>query len=268
MKDIPYSHAAFLNCALPILKADLRIVGVAAAGSFASGGMDEFSDIDLVIAVEPDAMTAVIVERQRIAAGLGSLVTAFTGEHVGEPRLLICLYKSDDGITPLHVDLKFVSLEDAATRVDEPVILWERDGRLNQVLQTGTARYPMPDLQWIEERFWVWMHYAATKVGRGELFEAVDFLAFLRAQVLGPLALVEAGVQPAGVRRIETAAPVRAVQLQETVAAYNPVSCIRCLYAAAELYRSLRHSVGSGDVAVNGAAESTAMAYLAEVAGR
>ena len=266
--DIPYAHASFLNRALSILQADWRIVGVAAAGSFASGGMDEFSDLDLVIAVEPDFMAAVTVERHRIAANLGPLVAAFTGEHVGEPRVLICMYDGEGGNSPLHVDLKFVSLPDIANRVDDPITLWERDGRLNQALQAGTAHFPMPDLPWIEERFWVWMHYAAQKVGRGEIFEAVDFLAFLRAKVLGPLVLVEAGAQPAGVRRVEMAAPSRAAQLQETVAAYDPASCIRCLYAAAELYRSLRRSVGSEHMIANEAAENTAMAYLADVAAR
>ena len=37
----------------------------------------------------------------------------------------------------------------------------------------------------------MWVHYAAAKVARGELFEALDFMAFLRGQVLGPLALME-----------------------------------------------------------------------------
>jgi hypothetical protein len=36
--------------------------------------------------------------------------SAFSGEHVGEPRALICLY----GPPLLPVDLKFVSLSDAA----------------------------------------------------------------------------------------------------------------------------------------------------------
>lgn len=266
--DIPHPHASFLHRALPLLQSDRRLAGVAATGSFSSGTMDEFSDLDLVIAVEPDAMAAVTIERHHIAAGLGSLVAAFTGEHVGEPRVLICLYAGEGESSPLHVDLKFVSLPDVAARVDEPVVLWERDGRLSEALKAGEARYPMPDVVWIEDRFWVWMHYAALKVGRGELFEAVDFLAFLRARVLGPLALVEAGAQPAGVRRVEMEAPSRAAQLRETVAAYDPSSCIKCLYAAAELYRSLRRSVGDGRVIPNEAAERTAMAYLAEVASR
>lgn len=263
---IPDVHALFLDRAVPRLQADRRIVGMAAAGSFGSGKMDKFSDLDLVVAVEPDSMTAVTAERHRMAAELGPLVAAFTGEHVGEPRVLICLYGSEGGHSPLHVDLKFVSLADVATRVDDPVVLWERDGRLTQALQAGEARYPTPDLPWIEERFWVWIHYAALKIGRGELFEAVDFLAFLRAQVLGPLALMEAGAPPSGVRRLEMAAPARAAQLQETVAAYDTASCIQCLYAAVELYRSLRGSVGSRHLLLNEVAESTAMAYLADIA--
>ncbi len=264
----PHRHAMFLERALRRLRTDPRIVGVAVAGSFAGGRMDEFSDLDLVIAVEPENTEAVMGERHHIAAELGPLAAAFTGEHVGEPRVLICLYHGEEGFAPLHVDLKFVSLPDAVVRVDEPVVVWERDGRLSQVLRGGEARYPSPDLSWIEDRFWVWIHYAALKIGRGELFEAVDFLAFLRAQVLGPLALAEAGAQPAGVRRVETAAPARAAQLQATVAAYDRESCIRCLYAAVDLYRSLRRSARDVNVVANDAAESTVMAYLAEIAER
>ncbi len=264
----PPPHAAFLDRALPVLQADARIVGVAAAGSFVSGTMDEWSDLDLVIAVEPAGVAAVSGERATIAAGLGPLVAAFTGEHVGEPRVLICLYDGERGGPPLHVDLKFVSLPDAAHRVDDVVVLWERDGRLTSALRAEEACYPAPDLSWIEERFWIWVHYAALKIGRGELFEAIDFLSFLRGRVLGPLALVEAGEQPAGVRRVETASPSRAAALRETVAAYDRAASLRALYAAAELYRSLRSSLGSEDVVSNTAAERVAMDYLDEVAGK
>ena len=43
-------------------------------------------------------------ERRTIAESCGGLLAAFTGEHVGEPRLLICLY----GPPLAHVNLKFV----------------------------------------------------------------------------------------------------------------------------------------------------------------
>lgn len=44
-----------------------------------------------------------------------------------------------------------------------------------------------PSLQWFEARAWIWLHYAATKLARGELYEAIGMLGFFREQVLGPL---------------------------------------------------------------------------------
>ncbi len=75
------------------LERDARIVGVAAGGSFLADAMDEFSDLDLVLATEPHAHEEVMLDRIRIAGTLGSLVAAFKGEHVGEPRCIICLYE-------------------------------------------------------------------------------------------------------------------------------------------------------------------------------
>jgi hypothetical protein len=253
----PDPHRRFLARANDVLAADARLVGVAAAGSFASDAMDEFSDLDLVIATEVDAHASVMADRRRIAAALGPLLAAFTGEHVGEPRLLICLY---DDVAPLHVDLKFVALPDAARRVDEPVVLWERDGRLTRALGTGRAAYPAPDAQWIEDRFWVWVHYIAAKIGRGEIFEALDGLAHLRAWVLGPLALAGAGGAPSGVRRLEALVPAHAPALRATVASYGAADCARALRASIDSYRALRTHHPPDDL--RGAAEEAAVRYL------
>jgi predicted nucleotidyltransferase len=261
---LPAAHAAFLRGALARLSQDPRLVGVAAGGSYLSGTMDEFSDLDLVVAVEPPAYPTVLAERPAVAAGLGRLLAAFTGEHVGEPRVLICLY----GDPLLHVDLKFVSLADAADRVEDPAILWERNGRLRAAFAGRPARFPAPDLQWIEDRFWVWVHYGAAKIGRGELFEAHDFLAFLRAQVLGPLALQLRGAQPTGVRHIERRAPDLAQELRSTLARYDAGSCAAALRVAAESYRKLRDALGSPSLVRREAAEQAALAYLGDVAGR
>lgn len=219
-----------------MLQADPRVVGVKAGGSQLSGTMDEFSDLDLIVGVRPEHYEGVMRDRKTIAASLGPLLSAFTGEHVGEPRLLICLY----GPELLHVDLKFVSLVEGEELREDPV--------------------PAPDEQWIEDRFWTWVHYGATKIGRGELFEAVDFLAFLRFVVLGPLALRRAGARPTGVRKIETLIPEFAHELEETIARYDAADCARALRECVRLYRSLR-----GDVAKNGA-EEAAEGYLEEIA--
>jgi predicted nucleotidyltransferase len=249
--DVPEPQAAFLRRAVERLAADPRLVGVAAGGSYLTGTMDQFSDLDLVIAVDPSAYRLVMDDRQRIAASLGPLLSAFTGEHVGEPRVLICLY----GPPLLHVDLKFVAL-------------WERDGRLTAALRGGEARYPTRDLQWIEDRFWVWIHYGAGKIGRGELFEAHDMLAAIRALVLGPLMLQTVAARPTGVRRVEKAAPGWAREMEATVAKYDARSTALALRAAAQMYRALRGAAATPDLAVHQDAEAAAMAYLDGILAR
>ena len=260
---LPDRHRTFLETAIDQLIVDPRIVGIAAGGSFLSDTMDEFSDIDLVIAVDADQFDTVLADRHRIARSLGPLLADFTGEHVGEPRLLICLY---DGAPILHVDLKFIALPDAAKRVEDPCILWERDGQLTTALGNGIAAYPTPNLQWIEDRFWVWIHYAASKIGRGEIFEAQDGLSYIRATVLGPLVLSKSGARPCGVRKIEQFAPDHSRELTATVARYDAVDCLRALRASVDLYRTLR--LNADAVKFNHAAEEAALHYLLEMEER
>jgi hypothetical protein len=228
--------------------------------------MDEYSDVDLVVAVAPGHEAEVARDRQAIAASLGPVLAAFTGEHVGEPRLLICLY----GTSPiLHVDLKFVALADVGKRVDEPAVLWERDGQMTRALAGGRAAYPPMDLPWIEDRFWVWVHYGATKIARGELFEAIDMLAALRGRVLGPLVLAAHGRTPSGVRRIEARAADAVPALRATLAGHDARACADALAACADLYRSLRDAAPAPPGFVpRAAAEAAARAFLADVVAR
>jgi hypothetical protein len=260
---LPDLHRAFIAGAVDRLSADPRVVGIAAAGSYADNTMDEFSDMDLIVAVEPAHHGAVMEDRQRMASWMGPLLASFTGEHVGEPRLLICLY----GPPLLHVDLKFVSLQDAAKRVDDPVVLWERVGRLTAVLSEGEARYPCPDRQWVEDRFWVWIHCVAAKAGRGEFLEAVEFLSFLRSNVFGPLGKRQLGLRPAGVRRLEASAPELADELKGTVAAPDAGSILAALRVCVDLYRRMR-SADPIPIQTRTSAETAAIEYAAEIEQR
>lgn len=259
---VPEPHRQFLQRLIEILRTDTRIVGVAIGGSYLTNSIDAFSDLDLVIAIEPNEYSSVMTSRKPIAASLGTLLAAFTGEHVGEPRLLICLYDKP----LLHVDLKFVCLEDVAERIEEPVILWEREGRFTKALEHGKPEFPSPNQQWIEERFWIWVHYVLTKIGRGELFEAIESLSFLRQNVLGPLALYRSGGCPSGVRKIETIAPEFAMELRRTVAGYDAADCLRALRVSIGLYRSLcPHASG---IEIEWKAERAAMDYFSIIEQR
>jgi predicted nucleotidyltransferase len=260
---LPYLHRAFIERALKILEADARVLGVAAAGSYADDAMDEFSDIDLIIAVDRADESAMLSDRPRLAATLGSLVASFGGEHINEPRLLVCLY--DPPL--LHVDLKFVALQDAAQRVDEPVVLWEREGKLTKAFGEGAASYPCPHRQFVEDRFWVWIHYAAAKVGRGELFEAIEFLSYLRCNILAPLKKRQMGLRPNGVRRLEQLAPQFAEELKGTAAPAEAAPILKAIRVCIQVYLDLRSESTDGlHRRLN--AEQAALKYLAEIETR
>lgn len=232
-------HRQFLTQAIPVLAADPRLLGVAASGSYSENNLDTYSDLDLVIVIAPEHFTEVMSERPQIAANLGPLLGCFTGEHVGEPRLLICLYGPD----LLHVDLKFVALPDATQRVDQPVVLWQRQQLLSDIFASGTGHYPKPDPQWLEDRIWIWCHYGADKILRGELLEADAFLAFIRSTVLAPLAQLRAGLECKGLRRLEQQLPQLASELRHTTGALTPLMLFSALEKTISLYLQLRPDV-------------------------
>lgn len=257
-------HRDFIESTIAILQKDDRLVGIAAGGSYITDSMDEYSDIDFVIAVEPKAYEQVMQDRMDIAQKLGKLLSAFTGEHVGEPRLLICLY----GPPLLHVDLKFVSLEATSHRVEDPVILWQRDNLLSEAFRSCDARFPIPELQWIEDRFWVWIHYCAVKIGRGEIFETIESISFLRQVVIGPLLLMRNGKLPRGVRKIEYDAAEDLPLLIKTIPIHDTKSCISSLNTIIQMYLDLRKSFANDNTAFRSEAEKYSREYLAEIADR
>lgn len=226
----------FASGAIDIVATDGRFIGLLAGGSAITGNTDAYSDLDLILVVHDDAYADVLTRRRGFAETLGDLLYAFTGEHVGEPRLLICLY----GNPVLHVDLKFVTIGDLDQRIENPIILWDSDGTIAERLSRGSACWPNKDPEWFEERFWVWVHYAATKLGRGELFEVIDMLAFLRGQVLGPLAMRRVGADQRGVRRLEAVAPHMMASMAATVGNHSDEACATALRNAIRLYMDLR----------------------------
>ncbi|MEU7023767.1 nucleotidyltransferase domain-containing protein [Streptomyces sp. NPDC046203] len=255
---VPAPHSRFLADTLPRIREDARVAGVALTGSLAGGRPDAYSDVDLIVVVDDDAHGAVMAERLALIGSWVPLVAGFTGEHVGEPRLIVSLV----GPPLLHVDFTFVRASDFAVRTKDPEVLWDRDGLLAGALAGRPPAGPAAlDLQWMEDRFWVWTHYGATKLGRGELFEAIGFLDFLRETVLGPLAARRAGAPPRGVRHLETVAPAEARELRATLCGYDPRDAGRALLAAVELYR--RWSVvGGAPVERRHHAEELAVRFL------
>jgi predicted nucleotidyltransferase len=145
----------FADKAKSILEPDDNVIGLAVSGSWLTNEIDEFSDLDLIL-----------VTRQNISSDknlmldyakrLGNFLSGFTGEHVGEPRVLICLY--DNPL--LHVDIKFMTLDEFHSHIETPTLLIDKNGQLERAINNSQPKFPYPDYQWIEDRFWIWIHYA------------------------------------------------------------------------------------------------------------
>jgi hypothetical protein len=141
----------------------------------------------------------------------------------------------------------------------------EREGAISRIVATTRPKWPQPDPQWVEDRFWVWMHYVAGKIVRGEWFEAVDSLAFLRAKVLAPLVAVAEGRDARGVRRFEREMGAYVDGLRATIPGHDAQSCAKALRAVAGQYQALRSRLDSPGLVRREEAERAALAYLDEV---
>ena len=254
----------FAKRAKTILENDDNVMGMAVTGSWLTNEMDEFSDLDLII-----------VTRQKIlgdknlmieyAKKLGDFLSGFTGEHVGEPRVLICLYNNP----LLHVDIKFLTIDEFHSRIETPVLLFDRNGQLENAIKNSEARFPYPDYQWIEDRFWTWVHYALLKIGRGEYFEALDFFGFMRMVVFGPLLHIKNNSLPRGVRKVETELSSEDLnKLRLTIPNYNRKSLLESLKNAVSLYKNLRISLFDDKVLLQKEAEQNVMLYFDDIENR
>ena len=248
----------FANKVVDIVKPDTNVIGLAVAGSWITDELDEYSDLDLIlitkkkIAGDKEKMIA-------YAKSFGDCISGFTGEHVGEPRVLICLY--DNPL--LHVDIKFLTLPEFETRIENPVVLFERDNQLTEIIKSTKAEWPMPDYQWIEDRFWTWVHYIAGKAGRGEFFECLDGLGFLRMNVLAPLLHIKSKNQPRGLRKVETKLSLPDLEnLKITVANYNRDSILKALDNTVSVYKSVRKKLYPDTILLQKKAEIRSIEYL------
>ena len=255
------TQVEFANRAKEILKSDPSVIGLAVAGSWLTNELDEFSDLDLIL-VTKDKISDNKGKMLEYASQFGQLLTGFTGEHVGEPRVLICLY--DDPL--LHVDIKFLTIDEFKCRIEQPFILLDTENQLQQILDQTEFQFPYPDYQWIEDRFWIWVHYALLKIGRGELLEAFDFLGFLRMVVLGPLLHIKNNNLPRGLRKIETQISNTDFEnIKATIPNYSRSSLLESLENAVFVYRQLRTELFKADTILQRETEKKVTEYFDKI---
>lgn len=251
----------FADKVVEVARKDPNVIGIAAAGSWITNEMDEYSDVDLVL-VTRNPIAGDKEKMLTYAQSFGSFISGFTGEHVGEPRLLVCLY--DNPL--LHVDIKFLTLPEFYTRIEDPVVLFERKNQLTDIINTTKAEWPQVNYQWIEDRIWTWVHYIASKAARGEYFECLDGLGFIRARVLAPLMQLKSKTQPRGLRKAEMKLTLPDLEnLKITLAQYSRASVLKALDNTVSIYRALRRKLFSPDIKLQATAEKKSMDYFKKI---
>ena len=213
-----------------------QLAGMAIAGSFALGIADEHSDVDLKLVTTDAGYDAVVDAQTELIAACGTPVARFPADHTGLPELTIVLY--DDLV---HVDLLPVKLSELADKNQglPAQVLWERDGSLTRELAKSRAASMPPDVQWMEQRVWTWFWYLHSKILRGEIYEALDGLAWFRATVLFPLLGATRGSDVSGARRIEALMKDLDESFARTTTRADRAEAMDALRASSALYLKL-----------------------------
>jgi hypothetical protein len=244
-------HRGRLENVCRIAMGEPGILGMLIGGSFASGEADIYSDLDMQLVVEDDAVEATAGELRRMAEKAGPVVAAFFAEHVGLPHMLIVMYRD-----LIHADFEPLARSRVAPRNAGLAahVLWERDGIVSSALPGKYEEDLAADLRWIEDRMWTWSWYVQTKVLRGELYEALDGLQYIRDNVLFRLLAMQRGERASGARRVEARTGTWTRQFAETLPVLSKESMLTALRASMALYQRLadplldRHGVEeSGD---------------------
>jgi len=215
---------------------DPQILAMFIGGSFASGEADEYSDLDLQLIVEDGAIDRLVPKLRPLADQAGRVVAAFSAEHVGLPNMLIVLYED-----LVHVDLQPVQFSDVGSRNAglSTHVLWERDPSISSVLGAKHEADPAGELAWFEDRIWTWSWYVQTKILRGELYEALSSLQYLRDNVLFRLLAMHRDELPSAARRAESRVGPWEERFAATVATLDQHSTMEALKSSIELYVDL-----------------------------
>jgi predicted nucleotidyltransferase len=259
--EVSMMQKDFALKAAAILKQDETVIGLTVGGSWLSDELDDFSDLDLIL-VTKEKISTDKLKMLNYAQQLGDFLSGFTGEHVGEPKLLVCLY--DNPL--LHVDIKFLTIDEFAQRVENPIILLDTNDQLKLVIENTKAVFPYPNYQWLEDRFWIWIHYTLGKIARGELFEAIDAIGYIRANVIGQLFHIQNNDLPRGMRKVE--AKLKADQihyLKETIPHYNKKSSLLSLNKTIEIYKQLRTDLYDSSIQLQIKTEKVVMDYYKDI---
>jgi hypothetical protein len=182
-------------------------LGVVASGSLGAGTVDLWSDLDLEVVVHDAAQLPATRRWAQSRIGeLGPVLATFPADHVGLDDLQVVFYATGDTVAKL--DLWVMPLEGLGA-LDGPIV-HDPGGVLaarRAAVRAGNDA-ALLDVEDLHHKLTGWCWYTITKVARGELLEAADSLAVMRARALLPCLLWLEGAPREGYRRAEQRLPM------------------------------------------------------------
>lgn len=245
------AHRAILQRAIAFAETDPRILGLALHYQ-----QNNWNAEEMVLVTSAESFHRTAPHLKEIAASFGSLVLAY--EPVGHTasRELICLF--DDPVD--RIDLIVMPLENLPLTYS--TILCQKGKALTDLLAGQRTVPPHVDLQWMEDRFWVWLHSAANSLREGALFETLEQIGNLRSQILAPLVLCKNKQPTDQLAALEEKGGEDLGSLRATVPLYDARSCEISLREAAKLYVGLRETLAPDSLKRHQRAELAVMRHL------
>ncbi len=238
-------HRARLIEASTIFSSRDCVAGLLLGGSFAYGNPDFYSDIDLYIVVRDEHFDVLFAEHVEIANSLGKPISAFIADHnPGGLYDYIVLY--DD-----FVKVDFIYLRSSQLHVMPKWgrfrVLYDPEAVLSTLVSCSRnlqATFQLADPLVLNQKFRGWCWYVFGKLMRGELWEALEGVSFIRERALLPMINAKNGFVDEGYRRLEKKMDDElAHDLQLTVASYDKEAVFSALLNEITLFRDLRNEL-------------------------
>jgi hypothetical protein len=253
-------HLNLVKKAESLIRTDNRFIGMALGGSWINKQLDEFSDLDIYLIMSDHAVLS-IDEKKEILCQYGELLCFYN--NANDDNVTVSLFKIEEQL--LHVDCKWIYLSGLRKRVENPDIIFEKDGLLSKYMRDfPNEGYEQPNLELSEMRFWTWMHYIFSKIGRGEIIEACSYLCEVRIYCLGPMILYKNKMTARRLRHAEQLPTEELLELKTTFPAEcRAESCFNAAMNTIALYSKTRDALASADFKTNFCAEKACLEYAA-----
>lgn len=232
-------HRAILKSAIRNLSENKYILGICITGSFASGDIDCYSDIDLLIILKEEHLGNIWKNRISIENGIGKtkfridLTEIYEYSSVAFYEKGIKLHITFYDIATLPIDEEYRNIE----------IILSREIYINDwASKCRDLHKPISveNINIFDKRFYFWAMQGASKIARGELWAAFDTLNILREIMIYQVTFLKK-IKYIGYRKLEKDWDKESIDsLGRTIATIEKKSLVRAYSSIISDYHHIK----------------------------